>query len=63
MGFFSWLANGLGTLIGVVTEVVSTVVDTVRSVYETFVGRAAPVKDVAVEEARQEERPFARGQR
>lgn len=52
MGFFSWLANGLGTLIGVVTEVVSTVVDTVRSVYETFVGKGGAVKDVAVEEAR-----------
>ena len=52
MGFFNWLANGLGTLIGVVTDVVSTVVDTVRSVYETFVGKGGAVKDVAVEEAR-----------
>ena len=24
MGFFNWLANGLGTLIGVVTEAVSS---------------------------------------
>ena len=36
MSFFSWLANGLGTLFGVVTEVVSVVVDTVRSVYDSF---------------------------
>ena len=50
MGFFSWLANGLGTLIGVVTEVVSTVVDTVRSVYETFVGKGGAVIRALTEE-------------
>ena len=50
MGFFSWLANGLGTLIGVVAEVVSTVVDTVRSVYDAFVGNGGAVKEVAAEE-------------
>ena len=48
MGFFSWLANGLGTLIGVVTEVVSTVVDTVRSVYEIFVGKGGAVKSASI---------------
>lgn len=52
MSFFSWLANGLGTLIGVVTEVASAVVSTVRSVYDAFVGRGGAVKDVAVEQAR-----------
>ena len=55
MGFFSWLANGLGTLIGVVTEVVSTVVDSVRSAYDAFVGNGGAVKDVAVEESRQKQ--------
>ena len=53
MGFFSWLANGLGTLIGVVTEVVSSVVDSVRSAYDAFVGNGGAVKDVAVEESHQ----------
>lgn len=52
MGFFSWLANGFGTLIGVVAEVVSTVVDTVRSVYDAFVGNGGAVKEVAAEETR-----------
>ena len=42
MGFFSWLANGLGTVLGAVTEVVSTVVQTVRTAYEAFAGRAVP---------------------
>lgn len=55
MSFFSWLANGLGTLIGVVTEAVSTVVDTVRSVYDAFVGKGGAVKDVAVEAARKKQ--------
>lgn len=55
MSFFSWLANGLGTLIGVVTEVVSTVVDTVRSVYDAFVGKGGAVKDVATEESRRKQ--------
>lgn len=53
MSFFSWLANGLGTLIGVVTEVVSTVVDSVRSVYDAFVGNGGAVKEVAAAESRQ----------
>lgn len=53
MSFFSWLANGLGTLIGVVTEVVSTVVDSVRSVYDAFVGNGGAVKEVAAEQSRQ----------
>ena len=55
MSFFSWLANGLGTLIGVVTEVVSAVVDTVRSVYEAFVGSGGAVKEVAAEESRRKQ--------
>lgn len=52
MSFFGWLANGLGTLIGVVAQAVSTVVDTVRSVYDAFVGTGGAVKEVAVEESR-----------
>jgi hypothetical protein len=52
MSFFSWLANGLGTLFGVVTEVVSTVVDSVRTAYDAFVGTGRPVKEAAVEESR-----------
>lgn len=52
MSFFSWLANGLGTLMGVVTEVVSAVVDTVRSAYNAFAGRGGAVKDAAVDESR-----------
>jgi hypothetical protein len=47
MSFFNWLANGLGTLFGVVTEVVSAVVDTVRSVYDAFVESGRPVKEAA----------------
>ena len=52
MGFFSWLANGLGTLMGVVTDVVATVADTVRSVYDAFVGNGGAVKEAAAEETR-----------
>ena len=55
MSFFSWLANGLGTLFGVVTEVVSAVVDTVRSVYDAFVGSGMPVKEVAAAESRRKQ--------
>lgn len=55
MSFFSWLANGLGTLFGVVTEVVSVVVDTVRSAYDAFVGRGGPVKEVAAVESRRKQ--------
>ena len=55
MSFFSWLANGLGTLFGVVTEVVSAVVDTVRSVYDAFVGSGGPVKEVAAAESRRKQ--------
>lgn len=52
MSFFSWLANGLGTLIGAVVETVSAVVETVRSVYEDFVGRGGVVQETAAEESR-----------
>lgn len=55
MSFFSWLANGLGTLFGVVTEVVSAVVDTVRSVYDAFVASGEPVKEVAAAESRRKQ--------
>jgi hypothetical protein len=55
MSFFSWLANGLGTLIGVVTEVVSVVVDTVRSVYEAYAGKGGAVKEVAAEDSRRKQ--------
>lgn len=52
MSFFSWLANGLGTLMGVVADVVSTVVDTVRSAYNFFAENGGSVKDVANDESR-----------
>lgn len=52
MSFFSWLANGLGTLMGVVTDVVSAVVETVRSAYNDFAGRGGAVKDAAADESR-----------
>lgn len=52
MGFFNWLANGLGTLLGVVAEVVSVVVDTVRSAYDAFAGQGGAVKDAATEAVR-----------
>jgi hypothetical protein len=55
MSLFSWLANGLGTLFGVVTEVVSAVVTTVRSVYDAFVGSGGPVKEFAVAESRRKQ--------
>ncbi len=55
MSFFSWLANGLGTLIGVVTDVVSAVVDTVRTVYNAFVGTGGAVKEIAAEESRRKQ--------
>lgn len=44
MSFFSWLANGLGTLLGVVAEAVTTVVETVRTAYENYVGRGGAAK-------------------
>lgn len=55
MSFFSWLANGLGTLFGVVNEVVSAVVDTVRLVYDAFVEKGGPVKEVAATESRRKQ--------
>lgn len=53
MSFFSWLANGLGTLIGVVADVVSTVVETVRVAYNAFAERGGAIKEAAVDESRQ----------
>lgn len=55
MSFFSWLANGLGTLMGVVADAVSTVVETVRSVYDAFAGKGGAVKEVATEESRRKQ--------
>jgi len=52
MSFFGWLANGLGTLMGVVADVVSTVVDTVRSAYNAFADKGGAVKEAAVDESR-----------
>jgi hypothetical protein len=52
MSFFSWLANGLGTLIGVVADVVSTVVETVRLAYNAFADGGGTVKEAAVDESR-----------
>lgn len=55
MSFFGWLANGLGTLIGVVADTVTAVVNTVRTAYDTFVGRGGEVKDVAADSARRKQ--------
>lgn len=52
MSFFNWLANGLGTLIGVVADVVSTVVETVRLAYNAFADGGGTVKEAAVDESR-----------
>lgn len=52
MSFFSWLANGLGTLMGVVADAVTAVVDTVRTVYNAFAGNGGAVKEVAAQESR-----------
>ena len=52
MSFFNWLANGLGTLIGVVADVVSTVVETVRLAYNAFADGGGAVKEAAVDESR-----------
>lgn len=51
MSFFSWIANGIGTLIGVVKEVVADVVDTVRTAYRAFVAKGGDTKEQAVREA------------
>lgn len=53
MSFFNWLANGLGTLIGVVAEVVTNVVDSVRAAYNTYAGNGGPVKEAAADAAQQ----------
>lgn len=51
MSFFSWVANGIGTLIGVVKEVVTEVVEKVRTAYKAYVDKGGSVKDRAVQEA------------
>jgi hypothetical protein len=53
MSFFKWLTNGIGTVIGVVKDVVTTVVDTVRSVYDAFVSNGGAVKEEAERESHQ----------
>jgi len=51
MSFFNWVANGIGTLIGVVKEVVTEVVDKVRTAYKAYVEKGGSVKDEAAREA------------
>ncbi len=52
MSFLSWLANGMGTLLGVVNEAVTTVIDTVRSSYEAYLRRGGAAKQSADDEFR-----------
>ena len=54
MSFFNWVANGIGTLIGVVKEVVTEVVDKVRTAYKAYVEKGGSVKGKAAEEAHQQ---------
>lgn len=51
MSFFNWVANGIGTLIGVVKEVVTEVVDKVRTAYKAYVDKGGSVKEKAAQEA------------
>lgn len=55
MSFFSWLANGLGTLLGVVAEAVSTVVQTVRTAYDSYVGRGGAAKQAVLDQSRSQQ--------
>lgn len=55
MSFFSWLANGLGTLLGVVAEAVSTVVETVRTAYDSYVGRGGVAKQAVLDQSRSQQ--------
>lgn len=52
MSFFGWLANGLGTLLGVVADAVTTVVDSVRRAYDAYVGRGGVVQQAVADESR-----------
>lgn len=51
MSFFSWVANGIGTLIGVVKETVAVVVDTVRTAYMRYTAKGGAAKEEVVQEA------------
>jgi len=55
MSFFSWLANGLGTLLGVVAEAVTTVVQTVRTAYDSYVGRGGAAKQAVIDQSRSQQ--------
>lgn len=50
MSFFSWVANGIGTLIGVVKEAVSVVMDTVRTAYRAYVANGGDIKEEIAQE-------------
>ena len=51
MSFFSWVANGIGTLIGVVKETVAVVVETVRIAYRRYTAKGGAAKEAVVQEA------------
>ncbi len=53
MGFLSSLFNGLGTILGVLTETVSAVVSTIFGGYDSYRKRGGAVQEVAVAEAQQ----------
>lgn len=52
MNFLGWLANGLGTLLGVVADAVTTVVDSVRKAYDAYVDRGGAVQQKVADESR-----------
>ncbi len=54
MSFFNWLANGFGTVMGVVAEVVTNVVDSVRAAYNAYAGSGGPVKEAAADASRRQ---------
>lgn len=51
MSFFSWVTNGIGTLIGVVEKTVTAVVEKVRTAYRQYVAKGGAVKEEVVQEA------------
>jgi hypothetical protein len=53
MGFFSSLFNGLGTILGVLADTVSSVVSTIFDGYDNYRRRGGAVQEAAVEEAQQ----------
>lgn len=54
MSFFNWVANGIGTLIGVATQVVTEVVEKVRTAYRSYIDKGGSVKEKAVQEAHEQ---------